>query len=79
MGRRFRRPQFWGCGNLGHSEGIVTIKLLALRSFPDLDLDFDDIGGTLSWLEPGDTETLGLMEPFFGFACYLIYCSKRLR
>ena len=27
-----------------------------LRSFPDLDLDFDDLGGNLTWVEPTDDQ-----------------------
>ena len=26
------------------------------RSFPDLDLDFDDLGGSLTWTEPVDDQ-----------------------
>jgi len=33
-----------------------TISIPTNLSFPDLDLDFDDVGGTLVWLEPDDTD-----------------------
>ena len=29
---------------------------IAVRSFPDLDLDFDDLGGNLTWVEPTDDQ-----------------------
>ena len=34
----------------------TLLPLVFPRSFPDLDLDFDDVGGTLVWLEPDDTD-----------------------
>eukprot|EP00439_Symbiodinium_sp_Y106_P041770 s2503_g5.t1 len=41
-------------GVKGHETG--PRQLLGTLSFPDLDLDFDDVGGTLVWLEPDDTD-----------------------
>ena len=31
-------------------------RFFCLRSFPDLDLDFDDLGGNLTWVEPTDDQ-----------------------